>query len=222
MLRAHSHQLATMLLFALLYYITTLAISTPADLYGTFVIEQRHGMNKTSLGLYVKDFATTFLLTCTIGSFVLVSLVRVIEWGGPYFHVYATLLVLVIALSAMVIYPNFIAPLYNTFEDIKDEGLNKAVRVLCDELSFPLASLKQVDGSKRSAHSNAYFYGFGRAKRIVLYDTLVQQSSVNEIVAVLGLRFANTSDSQAHELGHWKHNHTMKGIAIAAVPLHEV
>jgi STE24 endopeptidase len=115
------------------------------------------------------------------------------EWGGESFYIYLFYLVVVFMLIMMWLVPNVIMPLFNKYEDLPEGELKTAIEKLAGEQQFPLKKLYSMDGSKRSAHSNAFLYGFGSNKRIVLFDTLIQQHPVKEIVAILG-----------HEIGHWK------------------
>lgn len=114
--------------------------------------------------------------------------------------------VLVVIFLMMLIYPNFIAPLFNKYEELEEGELKTGIEKLAAVNEFPLTKLFKVDGSTRSSHSNAYFFGFGKNKRIVLYDTLLNQLAPKEIYAVL-----------CHEIGHWKYSHTFKHLAVLIV-----
>jgi len=135
-------------------------------------------------------------------------LINIIKWGGPYFYIWTWSFLLLFSLFMMTIYPNVIAPLFNKFTPLEEGELKNAIEKLAASIHFPLTKLFIVDGSKRSGHSNAYFYGFFKNKRIVLYDTLLQQMELKEIVAVL-----------AHELGHWSSNHVLKMLIISEIHL---
>jgi len=194
--------------FCLLASLYSMVIHMPFSLYSTFVIEERHGFNKQTLALYFTDKLKTFALSILIGGPVLSALIHIIKWGGPYFYVYTWLFILGFTLFMMTIYPNVIAPIFNKFTPLEDGELRSSIEKLAASIEFPLTKLFVVDGSKRSGHSNAYFYGFFKNKRIVLYDTLLKQMDQEEVVAVLG-----------HELGHWKLNHTLQMLAIGQVQL---
>lgn len=129
-----------------------------------------------------------------------------VENGGPYFFVYVEIMMIIFIFLMIWIYPNFIAPLFNTFKELEDGELKTNINELAHSINFPLKKIYVMDGSKRTAHSNAYFFGFGSNKRIVLFDTLLNQLSTQEIVAVLG-----------HELGHWKMKHMPKQLFISIV-----
>eukprot|EP00948_MAST-09A_sp_MAST-9A-sp1_P003267 g3267.t1 len=179
-----------------------LIVSLPFNLYSTFVIEERHGFNKSTLGLFLKDLLIGFVLNIVITAPLLWVLGAIYEYfgGGTNFFLGAWLgLILPFSLFMMHVYPNYIQPLYNKYEELPQSELRTKIEKLAASINFPLTKLFVVDGSKRSAHSNAYMFGFFKDKRIVLYDTLIKQmKSDDEILAVL-----------AHELGHWYLNHTL-------------
>ncbi|XP_075493012.1 CAAX prenyl protease 1 homolog [Primulina tabacum] len=171
----------------------------PFSLYSTFVIEARHGFNKQTIWLFIKDMIKGIALAVVIGPPIVAAIIFIVQKGGPYLAIYLWAFMLVISLVMMTIYPILIAPLFNKFTPLPDGNLRIKIESLASSLKFPLKKLFVVDGSTRSSHSNAYMYGFFKNKRIVLYDTLIQQCKDDEeIVAVI-----------AHELGHWKLSHTL-------------
>ncbi|XP_051145143.1 CAAX prenyl protease 1 homolog isoform X1 [Andrographis paniculata] len=171
----------------------------PFSLYSTFVIEARHGFNKQTIWLFFRDMIKGIALTIVIGPPIVAAIIYIVQIGGPYLALYLWAFMLVVSLVMMTIYPVLIAPLFNKFTPLPEGGLREKIENLASSLKFPLKKLFVVDGSTRSSHSNAYMYGFFKNKRIVLYDTLIQQcKNDEEVVAVI-----------AHELGHWKLNHTM-------------
>jgi STE24 endopeptidase len=178
----------------------------PFSLYSTFVIEERHGFNKQTLGLFFMDKLKSFVLFMVIGYPITAALIYVIRWGGEFFYLYVWLFLLAFSIIMMTIYPVLIMPLFNKFTPLEEGPLRTRIEALAASLSFPLTKLFVCDGSKRSNHSNAYFYGFLNSKRIVLFDTLLEQATEDEIVAILG-----------HELGHWKLWHTAQGFLIQQV-----
>ncbi|KAG5626680.1 hypothetical protein H5410_011898 [Solanum commersonii] len=189
--------------FQLLVQITDL----PFSLYSTFVIEARHGFNKQTVWLYFRDMIKGIALSIVIGPPIVAAIIVIVQYeaildlqkGGPYLAIYLWGFILILSLVMMTIYPVLIAPLFNKFTPLPQGELRLKIENLASSLKFPLKKLFVVDGSTRSSHSNAYMYGFFKNKRIVLYDTLIQQcKNDEEIVAVI-----------AHELGHWKLNHTM-------------
>jgi STE24 endopeptidase len=172
--------------------------SLPASLYSTFYIEKKHGFNKTTVGLYITDKVKSLVLTAAIASPLLSLLIHIIKTTGPYFYVYAYILILLFTLFMLTVYPVVIMPMFNKYDPLPDGQLKDKIYALAASIQYPLTKLFVVDGSKRSSHSNAYMYGFGRNKRIVLFDTLVDQVDEDEILSILG-----------HELGHWKLSHTV-------------
>ncbi|XP_049415004.1 CAAX prenyl protease 1 homolog [Solanum stenotomum] len=171
----------------------------PFSLYSTFVIEARHGFNKQTVWLYFRDMIKGIALSIVIGPPIVAAIIVIVQKGGPYLAIYLWGFMLILSLVMMTIYPVLIAPLFNKFTPLPQGELRLKIENLASSLKFPLKKLFVVDGSTRSSHSNAYMYGFFKNKRIVLYDTLIQQcKNDEEIVAVI-----------AHELGHWKLNHTM-------------
>ncbi|XP_055817231.1 CAAX prenyl protease 1 homolog isoform X2 [Solanum dulcamara] len=171
----------------------------PFSLYSTFVIEARHGFNKQTMWLYFRDMIKGIALSIVIGPPIVAAIIVIVQKGGPYLAIYLWGFMLILSLVMMTIYPVLIAPLFNKFTPLPQGELRLKIENLASSLKFPLKKLFVVDGSTRSSHSNAYMYGFFKNKRIVLYDTLIQQcKNDEEIVAVI-----------AHELGHWKLNHTM-------------
>ncbi|OOG58891.1 M48 family metallopeptidase [Polaromonas sp. C04] len=196
-------QLALLAAFALIGGL----IDLPGALYQTFVIEQRYGFNKMTLGLWLADLAKSALVGAVIG----LPIVALILWlmgalpSSPWWTSWwlvAWAVWMGFNLLLLVIYPTFIAPLFNKFKPLEDETLRNRVTTLMQRCGFAAKGLFVMDGSKRSAHANAYFTGFGAAKRVVFYDTLLSKLSPGEVDAVL-----------AHELGHFKHKHIIKRIA---------
>lgn len=171
----------------------------PFSLYSTFVIEARHGFNKQTLWLFFKDLFLGLGLMVLLGPPVVAAMIVIVQRAGPYLAIYLWAFILVLSLLLMAIYPVLIAPLFNKFTRLPDGQLREKINDLAASLKFPLKKLFVIDGSTRSSHSNAYMYGFYNSKRIVIYDTLIQQcKNEDEVVAVI-----------AHELGHWRLNHTM-------------
>ncbi|RYR75186.1 hypothetical protein Ahy_A02g009861 [Arachis hypogaea] len=171
----------------------------PFSLYSTFVIEARHGFNKQPIWLFFRDMIKGMLIAIVIGPPIVAAIIVIVQKGSPYLAIYLWGFMLVLSLVMMTIYPVLIAPLFNKFTPLPEGTLREKIEKLAASLKFPLKKLFVVDGSTRSSHSNAYMYGFFKNKRIVLYDTLIQQcKNDDEVVAVI-----------AHELGHWKLNHTV-------------
>ena len=176
-------------------------IDLPSAWYQTFVIEERFGFNKMTLRLWFTDLLKSSLVGALIG----VPIVALILWlmgaAGSRWWLWAWTVWMGFNLLLLMVYPSFIAPLFNKFKPLDDEVLKRRVTALMQRCGFAAKGLFVMDGSKRSAHANAYFTGFGAAKRVVFYDTLLAKLSPGEVDAVL-----------AHELGHFKHRHIVKRI----------
>jgi len=193
-----TQQLALMGAFALIGGLLEL----PFALYLTFVIEERFGFNKMSLKLWLADLAKSTVIGVVIGLPIAALILWLMGATGRFWWLWAWAVWMAFNLLLLVIYPTFIAPLFNKFRPIEDESLKTRVSALMQRCGFAAKGLFVMDGSKRSAHANAYFTGFGAAKRVVFYDTLLAKLSPGEVDAVL-----------AHELGHYKHKHIVKRIA---------
>ncbi|GKS99819.1 M48 family metallopeptidase [Acidovorax sp. SUPP3434] len=176
-------------------------IDLPATLYQTFVIEQRFGFNQMTARLWLADLAKSTLMGAAIGLPIAALILWLMGAAGPLWWLWAWGAWMGFNLLLMVVYPIFIAPLFNQFQPLEDESLKARVTALMQRCGFAAKGLFVMDGSRRSAHANAYFTGFGAAKRVVFYDTLLRQLSPGEVEAVL-----------AHELGHFKHRHIVKRI----------
>ena len=177
-------------------------LEAPFSIYRTFVIEARFGFNKMTFALYLIDALKGLLLGAIIGLPLLFGVLWLMERMGEYWWLYVWLVWVVFNLLILFIYPSFIAPLFNKFTPLQDEALKARIGALLNKCGFTASGLFVMDGSKRSAHGNAYFTGFGKTKRIVFFDTLLERLSGSEIESVL-----------AHELGHFKRRHVMKRIA---------
>ncbi len=176
-------------------------LEAPFSLYRTFVIEARFGFNKMTFALYLMDALKGLLLGAMLGLPLLFGVLWLMERMGEFWWLYVWLVWVVFNLLILFIYPSFIAPLFNKFTPLRDEAMKARIEALLARCGFTAQGLFVMDGSKRSAHGNAYFTGFGKTKRIVFFDTLLKRLSGKEIEAVL-----------AHELGHFKRRHVMKRI----------
>jgi STE24 endopeptidase len=187
-----------LLLLALTGVVVTLA-DLPLDLYRTFVIEQRFGFNKMTMGLFVADLCKSLL----VGAALVLPLAAVILWLirelGPYWWVWAWAVTVAYGIFAQFLAPTLIAPLFNKFSPLQDPELRERIDRMLARCGFKVKGLMVMDGSRRSAHGNAYFTGFGASKRVVFFDTLLAQLRPAEVEAVL-----------AHELGHFKLRHVVK------------
>jgi STE24 endopeptidase len=181
-------------------------LDLPFDLYGTFRLEQRFGFNRITPRLYVSDLVKSTVLGVVIGAPLLTLMLWLMQATGALWWVWAWGALTVFQLSAMVVIPMWISPLFNKFEPLADDALVARVQALMQRCGFRARGFFVMDGSRRSAHSNAYFTGFGAAKRVVFYDTLLKRLSADELEAVL-----------AHELGHFAHRHIAKRVALMLV-----
>ena len=200
------HEIKISLLFLLLVTLVGTVTSLPFELYSTFQIERKHGFNKQTIGLFVTDKIKNLLLTIVIGGPFTALLLSIIQWGGDYFYLYVWGFMFVFSVFMMTIVPVFIMPLFNKYEPLPDGELKTRIYELAEQLHYPLQKLFVMDGSKRSSHSNAFMFGFGKNKRIVLFDTLLEQVHTDEVVGILG-----------HELGHWKLGHTLTNFVVTQV-----
>ncbi len=205
-----AYQLALLAAFALI----SGAIDLPLELYSTFRIEQRFGFNRMTLGLYVADLLKGLLVGALVGLPIAALILWIMGAAGGTWWLWAWGVWMGFNLLMLVLYPTVIAPLFNKFEPLADESLKARVQALMARCGFTARGLFVMDGSRRSAHANAYFTGFGAAKRVVFFDTLLSKLSPPEVEAVL-----------AHELGHFKHKHVVKrmvamfGISLAGFAL---
>jgi STE24 endopeptidase len=192
-------QLALLGAFALIGAV----LSLPLAWWATFRIEERFGFNKMSTALWLTDLVKNGLVGALIGLPIAALVLWLMGAAGPAWWLWAWAVWMGFNLLLLVLYPTLIAPLFNKFEPLQDESLKARVNALMQRCGFAAKGLFVMDGSKRSAHANAYFTGFGAAKRVVFFDTLLQQLNPAEIDAVL-----------AHELGHYKRRHIVQRVLL--------
>lgn len=183
-------------------------LKLPFSAWQTFRIEGKHGFNTMTWGLWCKDLAKGTLLSAVLGLPLLYALLFVMGRAGGLWWLWAFLLVLGFQLLMLVLYPTFIAPLFNRFKPMEEGPLKTSLLDLAASLRFPSRGIFVMDGSRRSTHSNAYFTGFGRFRRIVLFDTLLAQMEPRELKSVL-----------AHEIGHYRLGHIHRHLAVQMVML---
>ena len=188
------------LLFFLLLFIAKDIISLPFTIYSTFVIEERFGFNRTTVKIFVTDLFKGYALTLVLGSIILSPILYFFETyqTNGWWIAWSIMTVFMIAIQPLFVH--IISPMFNTFTPLEDGPLRNAIDAFSEKVQFPIARIDVMDGSKRSSHSNAYFTGFGKSKRVALYDTLMDDHSENEIVSIV-----------AHEVGHYKKKHIIKG-----------
>ena len=190
---------------ALIFSVTLISslIDLPFSLYTQFVIEERFGFNRMTLKLFCLDLIKQTTLGLVIGTPVLLAVLWLMAQMGSLWWLYVWLFWCGFNLLILFVYPTWIAPLFNKFTPLDDAPLKARIEALLARCGFATSGLFVMDGSKRSAHGNAYFTGFGKTKRIVFFDTLLGRLQPTEVEAVL-----------AHELGHFKHRHVIKRIAM--------
>ena len=183
-------------------------VSLPFAWYAQFKLEDRFGFNTTTVKTWMLDRLKGFVLAVLLGFPLLALVLKVIEWTGPNWWVWAAVVVIAFQLLLLLIAPAVIMPLFNRFTPLPDGALRERLFALAQRTEFPTRSIEVMDGSKRSSHSNAFFTGFGRFRKIVLFDTLVAQLAEPELESVL-----------AHEIGHYKKRHVVKlfGVSISGV-----
>lgn len=174
-------------------------ISLPFDWYATFHIEEKYGFNKTTPKIYMADVVKGIVVSVIVGGGLLAAITGFYLWVGDWFWLYAWVLISVFSVFMSMFYSQLIVPLFNKQTPLEEGTLRDKIQAFARRASFKLDNIYVIDGSKRSTKANAYFTGFGPKKRIVLYDTLLQDLTEDEIVAVL-----------AHEVGHYKKRHTLQ------------
>ncbi|MBC7962087.1 MAG: M48 family metallopeptidase [Steroidobacteraceae bacterium] len=200
-----SYMLSALLFFLLMTWMQTL-LGIPFDLYGTFRIEARYGFNTTTPRLWITDLVKSQAIGALLLAFLITVVFWLIRWSPLHWWLWVWGFMALFSLFMMFISPYVIEPLFNKFEPVVEEGLEDEIRVMMEKAGLKVGRVMQMDASRRSKHSNAYFTGIGKVKRIVLFDTLLKQMSHGEIVAVL-----------AHEIGHWKKGHIWKRLLWAEV-----
>ena len=193
---------SALLFFAIIGLLSTL-LSMPFSLYSTFVIEQKFGFNKTTPKIFILDMIKSILLSAIIGGIIVSIIVKLYLVFGSDFWILAWGVMALLMVFFTMFYSNIIVPLFNKQSPLEDGELRDAISKFATKVDFKLDNIFVIDGSKRSTKANAYFTGLGAKKRIVLYDTLIENHSSDELVAIL-----------AHEIGHYKHKHTLVGMVL--------
>ena len=198
------HPILTGIMVILVFTFISSMLDLPFSIYSTFVIEEKFGFNRTTIKTFISDMLKGSLLGLAIGVPLIYIILWLMEQAGDQWWLYTWLVISGFSLFMMWVYPTWIAPIFNKFEPLEEgETLNRITQLL-QRCGFNSNGIFVIDGSKRSSHGNAYFSGFGRNKRIVFFDTLLKMLSDDELEAVL-----------AHELGHFKKKHIIKGILIS-------
>ena len=174
-------------------------IDLPFDYYHSFVIEEKYGFNTKTIKLWILDLIKGLIIACIIGGFLMSSLLIIIKYYEQSWWLFAWLVITIFQLFIIFIYPTVIAPIFNKFTPIENIDLKTKIEELAEKSGINISGIFQMDASKRTRHTNAYVSGFGKSKRIVLFDSLINSHTDDEILAVL-----------AHEVGHSKKNHIRK------------
>ncbi|XP_061751917.1 CAAX prenyl protease 1 homolog [Nerophis ophidion] len=232
------YEITQSLVFLTLATLFSALTGLPWSVYNTFVIEEKHGFNQQTLRFFIKDAVKKFAVTQCILLPVTSLLLYIIKIGGEYFFIYAWLFTLAVSLVLVTIYADYIAPLFDKFTPLPEGELKSDIEAMAKSIDFPLTKVYVVEGSKRSSHSNAYFYGFFKNKRIVLFDTLLEDYSPLNKADETKTEQAHGEEADSepkvkpknkkqgcnnpeilavlgHELGHWKLGHTVKNIVIS-------
>ena len=197
--------LAGLLFFAIIFIINDL-ITIPFSLYSTFVIEQKFEFNRTTPRTYLVDKLKGYLVTALLGGIVLGTILFFFDYYGPSGWWIAWLAIALFMVAIQPLFVHIIAPMFNKFTPLEKGGLRSAIEAYAEKVKFPLTRIDVMDGSRRSSHSNAYFSGFGKSKRVALFDTLLTQHNTEEIVSVV-----------AHEVGHYKKKHIILGTILSVL-----
>ncbi|MCK9614644.1 MAG: M48 family metallopeptidase [Candidatus Omnitrophica bacterium] len=198
--------IVTGLIFTGILGIVLQLLSIPFSAYHTFVIEAKYGFNKTTLKTFISDIIKGLILTIIIGAIVLSIIFWFFYAAGSFAWIYCWIAVTLFQLFLLFIAPVVIMPLFNKYTPLEDGELKSAIENYAKEQKFALAGVFKMDASKRSTKSNAFFTGFGKFRRIALFDTLIQKHTTDELVSVL-----------AHEIGHYKKKHFIKGIILSVI-----
>jgi STE24 endopeptidase len=198
------YEIVQSIAFAVVLFFVSTIPTLPLSVYQTFMLEEKHGFNKTTPSLFVVDLFKGWGLGFVIGTPFLAAFLYVFKWAGDRFVPWLMGFLLIFQMSMVIIYPTIIQPFFNKLSPLAEGDLRHRIEALASKLKFPLKHLYEIDGSKRSSHSNAYFFGLPWSKHIVIFDTLIKESAPEEVEAVL-----------AHELGHWYYLHPTKLLCIS-------
>ena len=201
-----THYIISGLLFFGILFVINDILNIPFSLYSTFVIEEKYGFNKTSIHTFVSDKFKGYGLTIVLGSAIMIPILYFFNTfqDNGWWIAWALMTAFMIAVQPLFVH--VIAPMFNKFTPLEEGELKAAIEDFSKKVSFPIGRIDIMDGSKRSAHSNAYFSGFGKSRRIALFDTLLDKHSTEEIVSVV-----------AHEIGHYKKKHIITGTILGII-----
>lgn len=203
-----SHDIGLALAFFGVVGLASDILTLPFQWYATFVIEERYGFNRTTLQTFITDKLKGYLLAALIGGGLLALLIYLVRAIGPDFWIWFALIASAFIVFMNMFYTSLIVPLFSKLTVLPEGELKSAISAFAEKVDFPLGNIYVIDGSKRSGKANAFFSGIGRKKKIVLYDTLIANHSIEELVAVL-----------AHEVGHYKKKHIVWGLALSILQI---
>jgi STE24 endopeptidase len=201
-----TNYLAAGLTFFAVLALAEMLTDLPFDYYHSFVIEDRYGFNTKTIKIWLSDLIKSLLVMIILGILLLSAILLMMEYTGQRWWIWTWGVFLVFQLLMTILYPTVIAPLFNTFTPLEDSQLKNAIRKLAEEENLNVEGIYQMDASRRTRHTNAYFSGLGSAKRIVLFDSLLQLHGQDEIIAIL-----------AHEIGHLKKKHIIKQLVMTSL-----
>ena len=196
------------ILFVVGLSVVSSVLDIPFDSYATFRIEEKYGFNKTTRRVYWLDTVKELFLSLVLGGVLLALVVWFYTWAGTYFWLYAWGAVTLFSVFMAMFYSQLIVPLFNKQTPLQEGSLRNKIQAFAGKVGFKLDNIYVIDGSKRSTKANAYFTGLGPKKRVVLYDTLIDELTEEEIVAVL-----------AHEVGHYKKRHTLRSMVVSVIQM---
>ena len=194
-----------LIFFGILFIINDI-INLPFSFFKNFVIEEKFGFNKMTISIFIKDKLKSYLLVFFIGGITMFSILSFFYYFETYGWLIVWIFLTIFSIIIQPIFIHFIAPMFNKFTPLNDGELKSAITKYSKKINFPISRIDVMDGSKRSNHSNAYFTGFGKSKRIALFDTLINNHSTEEIVSVV-----------AHEAGHYKKKHIFFGMILSII-----
>ena len=201
-----THYIITGLLFFGILFLINDILNIPFSLYSTFVVEEKYGFNKTSIHTFIADKCKGYGLTIVFGSAIIVPVFYFFNTFQDNGWWIAWALITAFMIAVQPLFVHVIAPMFNKFTPLEEGDLKTAIEEFANKVGFPIGRIDVMDGSKRSAHSNAYFSGFGKSRRIALFDTLLDKHSTEEIVSVV-----------AHEIGHYKKKHIITGTVLGVI-----
>ncbi|MCJ7812212.1 M48 family metallopeptidase, partial [bacterium] len=200
------HPIWTGLIYIGILMLFRLLVSLPFTIYATFIIEERFGFNKTTPITFIKDLIKGLVLSILIGGPLMGGMLAFFQYAGSLAWLTCWIVTTCVALFLQYIAPTWIMPLFNKFTPLEEGDLKNSILSYAQSVKYPLSGIFVMDGSKRSTKSNAFFTGFGKNKRIALFDTLIKKHQIPEMVAIL-----------AHEIGHYKKKHILRGMIISII-----